>query len=110
MLEQNKKSGVIIGVFILLLIAGIFVSLFSGEYDFSEVKEGRTAFHIGLFLLTWSILIPISFKYAEYSFIFKWISSLEKALQFGKTNKAYTSFNTIFSHKNLYANGLISQE
>ena len=95
MSSRNKRIGSVIGLLALLFIVSIFISLFSGEFNLTEVKKGRTITHIGILLFTWGILIPISFKYADYSFVFKWISTLERILQFGKTNTAYTSFNTL---------------
>ena len=95
MLESNKKVGLFLGLTIIFFIAGIFISLFTGEFDFTQVGEGRTTVHIGVYLFTWGMLIPISFKYSNHSFIFRWICALEKALQFGVTTKLYTSFNIL---------------
>ena len=96
MTDQKKQRGISIGIAILFLIACIFISLFSGEYDFTTVGEGRTTLHIGLFLLTWGVLIPISFRYSNISFIFEWIRTLESLIQFGKTDKSYITVNSVF--------------
>lgn len=84
-----------IGIFIILYFVGILISLFLGGADFSSVGQGRTSVHVGIFLLSWGILIPISAKFTKHSFIFKWILAIEKALFFGKTGIKYLAFNTI---------------
>jgi hypothetical protein len=83
-----------IGIIIILYFLGILISLFSGVVDFSSVQEGRTSLHVGVFLISWAILIPISAKFTKHSFVFKWILIIEKIMFFGKTGFQYLAFNT----------------
>jgi len=84
-----------IGIIVILYFVGILTSLFLGGANFSSVGEGRTSVHVGIFLLSWGALIPVSAKYTRHSFIFRWMLAIEKVLLFGKTGIQYLAFNTV---------------